>query len=107
MKVFEPNIPEEKYKFEYPDSMRVILNYLDQNGKLNVDPHIVEKLWYAFSEIYCAGFLIPDEELLKQFVNYIHKIDIEDAMNMDYYGTVHEEGFYDKFYDELFDEMND
>lgn len=107
MKVFEPNIPEEKYKFEYPESMRTILNYLDKNGKLNVDSHIVEKLWYAFSEIYCAQFLIPDDILLKEFVDYIRDINIEDAMNMDYYGTVHEEGFYDKFYDELFDDMND
>lgn len=107
MKVFEPNIPEEKYNFKYPESMRVILNYLDQNGKLNVDPHIVEKLWYAFSEIYCAQFLIPDDDLLKEFVDYVRDIDIEDAKNMDYYGQIHEEGYYDDFYEALRNGLDD
>ena len=107
MKVFDPYIPDDKYDFTYPDSMKNILDYLDANGKLNVDPHIVEKLWYAFSETYSAQFLIPDDDLLKEFVDYIRNIDIEDAKNMDCYGTVHEEGYYDKFYDELFDDTDD
>lgn len=89
MKVFEPNIPEERYNFEYPESMRIILNHLDQNGKLNVDPHI-----------------IPDDDLLKEFVNYIRNIDIEDAKNMDYYGTIHEKGYHDDFYEALYDDVD-
>lgn len=105
MKVFEPNIPDDK--FTYPDSMRIILDYLDANGKLNVDPHIVEKLWYAFSERYCAQFLIPDDDLLKEFVDYIRNIDIEDAKNMDYYGTIHEEGYRDDFYEALRNGLDD
>lgn len=107
MKVFDPYIPDDKYDFTYPDSMKKILDYLDANGKLNVDPHIVEKLWYAFSETYSAQFLIPDDNLLKEFVDYIRDIDIEDAKNMDYYGQIHEEGYYDDFYEALRNGLND
>lgn len=83
MKVFE-KIPE----FTYPDSMEKIIAYVESKGKLNIGYETLEKLWYAFSEKYCAQFLCPDAELMEEFLDYIIDIDVDTASKMDYYGNV-------------------
>ena len=76
-------------KFSYPEDMKIIEDYLKQKGyAINCKPEELEKLWYAFSERYDAGWLSPNVEFLDFFIEYAKNIDIEDAERMDYYGNI-------------------
>ena len=92
MKVFVSNDKDE-CNFTYPDSMKVIIDYLESRGTLNIGYMTLEKLWYAFSESYCAQFLIPNETLLEQFVDFVKELEVDDAMKMDYYGEIGDSPF--------------
>ena len=88
MKCFE--IPhKEKSKFTYPEEMEKIFRYFDAHDiKVNIDLMTVEKLWYGFSEGRCATFLIPDDELISEFLEWASKIDVEEADRMNYYAVL-------------------
>lgn len=89
MNVIELPIKSNFDELTYHDEVLMIVRYFENhNIKLNVDLNTVEKLWYAFSEGYDAAFLIPDDELISQFINYIKDIDVSTADHMDYYGDI-------------------
>lgn len=74
MKVYERN---ESSNFVYPDEMTEILDYLNMHGKILVKPSTIESLYFRFSdEQYCAGWMIVDEELLKEFEEWLTEVDI-------------------------------
>ena len=90
MKVIE--LPCDESKFTYPEEMKKLVEKLkDRNIKLNVDLITLEKLWYVFSEKYCASFLIVDDETVSDFVYWAKNVDCEFAQKCDYYGYIEEE----------------
>ena len=74
MKVYERN---ESIDFVYPDEMTEILDYLNKHGKILVKPSAIESLYFRFSdEQYSASWMIVDEELLKEFEEWLTEVDI-------------------------------
>ena len=74
MKVYERN---ESIDFVYPDEMTKILDYLNKHGKILVKPSTIESLYFRFSdEQYSASWMIVDEELLKEFEEWLTEVDI-------------------------------
>ena len=74
MKVYERN---ESIDFVYPDEMTEILDYLNKHGKILVKPSTIESLYFRFSdEKYSASWMIVDEELLKEFEEWLTEVDI-------------------------------
>jgi len=86
MKVFIPN--EGNFKFTYPDEMEKIIKFVEDRGTLNVKYPTLEKLWYAFSETWCAEFLIPDEATMSSFIDWMNDLEVDDALKMNYYGEI-------------------
>lgn len=74
MKAFEPYVD---CNFVYPDDMKLIIDYLENKGKLNISyPHL-EVLYGQFSdECYCAGWMIPDNKLLSRFAKWLSEQDV-------------------------------
>ena len=74
----------EKSHFRYPEDMKVIMNYLNQHGKLNIKAKTVERMYEDFSdEYYSAGWMSIvsscgniDKNLLIEFAHYLSKIDL-------------------------------
>ena len=88
MKVIELPKKSVRHELTYPESVDYIkCRFEALDIKLNVDDNTLEKLWYAFSELYEASFLIPDEDLVNAFIEYIKDIDTDTADRMNYYGT--------------------
>lgn len=89
MKVFE--FYKEPEPVSHPEEVAYILNYLSDVGDfpIAISDKRLEILWYAFSEGYDAGFLIPEEDFfLPTFANWLSELDYEDAINMDVYGNI-------------------
>lgn len=85
---FPPKLFSE-CKFDHPEHMQKLVDRLTADKiKINCDLNTLEKLWYAFSEVYCAQFLILDDETYRDFLNWVENIDTDTADHMDYYGTV-------------------
>ena len=74
MKVYERN---EYENFTYPDEMAQILDYLGEHGKIFVKASTIESLYYDFSdERYCASWICVNEEILREFEEWLTKVDI-------------------------------
>ena len=74
MKAFEFN----ESIFDYPDEMEKILNYLNDNGKLNISPKRVEELYRAYSDdIWCAGWMSVSHEILVSFAEWLSEIEVD------------------------------
>lgn len=73
MKAFEFN----NSIFEYPDEMDKILNYLNDNGKLNISAKDVEELYQGYSDdVWCAGWMCVSDEILESFANWLSEIEV-------------------------------
>lgn len=74
MKAFEFN----ESIFDYPDEMEKILNYLNDNGKLNISPKRVEELYRAYSDdVWCAGWMSVSYEILVSFAEWLSEIEVD------------------------------
>lgn len=75
---------------KYLDTIRAGLKEL---GTLNpeVTDEILDKLWYVYSETYEAHYLIPDNEFINEFAEWISKLELNDAWKMDHYGNIEED----------------
>ena len=63
-------------KFNHPEDMNLILNYLDKYGEILVDESTIENLYYDFSdEKYSAGWMHPNEQILYEFEEWINELD--------------------------------
>lgn len=72
MKVYE-----RKYSdFRYPDDMKKIMDYLNERGKINVSAKTIEDLYYDFSDRSCAVWLYVDDDILKDFEEWLTEVDI-------------------------------
>ena len=86
---FKEKFEDVETKFTYPEEMRQLIGFLESDGaSLNVDYMTLEKLWYAFSETWCASFLIVDAKTYSDFKSWVSGISEDDANCMDYDGNI-------------------
>lgn len=77
MTLFVQSYRNESVDFVYPDEMIKIFDYLNKHGKILVKPSIIESLYFRFSdEQYSSSWMIVDEELLKEFEEWLTEVDI-------------------------------
>ena len=73
MKVYERN----ESKFNHPEDMKLILDYLNAHGKILVNESTIEDLYYGFSdEKYCASWMGVNNRLLEEFEDWLCDINI-------------------------------
>lgn len=73
MRVYERKID---FDFDYPDDMKMILNYLNERGEILVGELRIESLYYEFSnKKYEAGWLKVDEQMLEEFEDWLEHYD--------------------------------
>ena len=66
----------EESKFNYPEDMARILEYLNEHGVILVEDSAIEDLYYTFSEEqYDAGWMSVNDDILAEFENWL--IDVE------------------------------
>lgn len=63
----------EKYNnVEYYEDLKKIMIELSKYGYFKGSIRTLNNLWRIFSEeCYCAGFLIPDNESVSEFANWL------------------------------------
>lgn len=63
---------ERKYNYLYPEDMKMILNYLNEHGKILVSDSDIENLYCDFSdEKYCASWMGVNEQMLEEFEDWL------------------------------------
>ena len=63
---------EDNSTLTYPEEITFIRKTIEgQYGILNCYNHELEDLWRDFSDTYAAGFLIPNENLIKEFIDWL------------------------------------
>ena len=69
---------DRKYKFEfdYPEDMRLILDYLNEHGDILVGELTIERLYRDFSFEKCyADWMCVNEQMLEEFENWLEHYD--------------------------------
>lgn len=74
MRAFISN--NKKYKFNHPQDMQRIINYLEENGKINIDYQHLENLYYDYSDSVCCGWRIVDDISLAQFAEFLTHVEV-------------------------------
>ena len=68
-----------KQEIAYPEDIKKIMNYLEKIGTVNINEDIIRNLWKLYSDDrYCALWLDPTEENMKEFREYISEMDMQD-----------------------------
>lgn len=64
-------------KFDYPDDMKLILDYLNEHGQVFVPAKIIEDMYYDFC--YCCqdsdDWEPVNEKLLEEFEDWLNEHD--------------------------------
>lgn len=73
MRVYERKL---KFEYEYPEDMKLILDYLNEHGEILVGELIIEDLYRDFSdEKYCASWMGVNEQRLEEFEDWLEHYD--------------------------------
>ena len=73
MRVYERKI---EFDFDYPEDMRLILDYLNEHGEILVSELGIENLYCEFSkEVYWAGWMKVNEHILEEFEDWLEHYD--------------------------------
>lgn len=73
MRVYERKI---EFDYDYPEEMKLILDYLNEHGEILVDELTIEYLYRDFSrEKYYAGWMCVDEQMLEEFEDWLEHYD--------------------------------
>ena len=73
MRVYERKI---EFDFDYPEDMKLILDYLNERGEILVGEYGIEILYREFSrENYFAGWMRVDEQMLEEFEDWLEHYD--------------------------------
>lgn len=73
MRVYERKI---YFDFDYPDDMKMILDYLNERGEILVGELGIQSLYYEFSnEKYEASWLKVNEQFLEEFEDWLEHYD--------------------------------
>ena len=74
MRAFEPF--NKKLKFNHPEDMRKIIEYLEATGKINIDYKFLEDLYYDYSDSVACGWRCVDDISLKEFSEYLSRVEL-------------------------------
>ena len=73
MRVYERKI---EFDFDYPEDMKLILDYLNEHGEILVSELAIENLYCEFSkEVYWSGWMKVNERILKEFEDWLEHYD--------------------------------
>lgn len=73
MRVYERKI---RFDYDYPEDMKLILDYLNEHGEVLVEGNVIESLYCEFSsEKYEAGWMSIDEQMLIEFEDWLEHYD--------------------------------
>ena len=73
MRVYERKI---KFDYEYPEDMKLILEYLNEHGEILVSELAIENLYRDFSsEKYEASWMCVDRQMLAEFEDWLEYYD--------------------------------
>lgn len=97
MRAFEPY--RMLKKFNHPEDMKTIIEYLENTGKLNVEYRLLEELYYSYSDSVCCSWRCVDECSLKEFAEYLSHCELTNGG----YRYIHEYDFDEDDDDEEFD----
>lgn len=66
-----------RYAYYYPEDMEKILDYLNENGMVQVSRKSVENFYHEFSQDnYGVGWKAPEPEIIAEFADWLSEIDI-------------------------------
>ncbi len=74
MRAFEPF--NKKIKFNHPEDMAQIIEYLEATGKINIEYKLLEDLYYDYSESVACGWRTVDIRSLPEFASYLSRIEL-------------------------------
>ena len=64
-------------QFDYPDDMKRLLEYLNENGEILVKASTIQTLYREFSdEKYCAGWMGVDDLMCAEFEEWLNDYDL-------------------------------
>lgn len=73
MRVYKRKI---EWDFNYPEDMKLILDYLNEHGEILVGEPTIEDLYREFSgEKYEACWMIVDGQMLEEFEDWLEHYD--------------------------------
>lgn len=72
--------------FKDVEEIKTRLNSIE--AKINISDKVLEVLWYAFSESWCAGWLNVDDKTFGDFCDWAEDLSVEQAEHMDVYGNI-------------------
>lgn len=73
MRVYERKVD---FNFDYPDDMKLILDYLNEHGEILVGELVIESLYRDFSyEKYYASWIGVNERTLEEFEDWLEHYD--------------------------------
>ena len=65
-----------KFDYEYPEDMKLILDYLNEHGEILTGELVIEKLYRDFSdEKYCASWMGVNTQMLEEFEDWLEHYD--------------------------------
>lgn len=70
-------------RFDYPEDMKKIIEYLESIGRLYITYQEVEDYYYRYSDSVCCGWRIVDEDSLEEFANYLENYENEIKVVLD------------------------
>jgi hypothetical protein len=70
-------------KFDYPEDMRKIIEYLESIGRLYITYPEIEDHYYRYSDSVCCSWRIVDEDSLKEFADYLENCENEIKVVLD------------------------
>ncbi len=74
MRAFEPF--NKKYKWNHPEDMQIIINYLEATGKINIEKQFLEDLYYDYSDSVACGWRCVDPQSLEEFAEYLTHVEL-------------------------------
>lgn len=74
MRAFEPF--NKKIKYNHPEDMKTIIDYLETKGKINVEYLLLEDLYYDYSDSVACGWRCVDDTSLEQFAEFLSRVEL-------------------------------
>jgi hypothetical protein len=74
MRAFEPF--NKKIKFNHPEDMKQIIEYLEATGKINIEYKLLEDLYYDYSDSVACGWRTVDARSLQEFAEYLTSVEL-------------------------------
>lgn len=74
MRAFEPF--NKRYRWNHPEDMKTIIDYLENKGKINIEYRLLEDLYYDYSDSVACGWRCVDATSLEQFADFLSRVEL-------------------------------